>query len=120
MPTQDIEKQRLYRRRWYERNKERQRQYKERRQQDLLACVRSLKTKCSTCGERDVACLLFHHLDGQAKSANIALAVTNGWSKERILGEIAKCLVLCSNCHARLHFPRTTVMVTAKPPKLRR
>jgi hypothetical protein len=104
MPTRDIEKQRLYRRRWYERNKEYQRRYKVRRQQHLLAWVRSLKTKCSACGESDVACLLFHHIDAQTKAASIAFAVTSGWSKQRILEEIEKCVVLCANCHARLHF----------------
>ncbi len=32
------------------------------------------------------------------------MGVTRRMSKERILKEIAKCDVLCRNCHAKLHW----------------
>lgn len=51
-------------------------------------------------------CLDFHHKDLALKSYNIA-AMARGklgeGKKKRILEEIAKCDVLCANCHRKLH-----------------
>jgi hypothetical protein len=44
------------------------------------------------------------YADPSEKDVNIANAIGNGWSKKRILREIAKCLPLCSNCHRKLHY----------------
>lgn len=61
--------------------------------------------KCKTCGESHPACLHFHHKDSSSKSGNISDMVRRMLSKKTILDEIAKCEVLCANCHAKLHFP---------------
>lgn len=58
---------------------------------------------CATCGERHPACLDFHHI-GDDKEAGIAKAARSGWGLERLKAEIAKCEVLCSNCHRKLHY----------------
>jgi len=58
---------------------------------------------CIRCGEDTIVCLDFHHLDPTKKEMCIARAVNRGWSKERILREANKCLVLCKNCHAKIH-----------------
>ena len=60
-----------------------------------LACVR--------CKENAPCCLVFHHIDPDKKNFNIAGAACMGISKPRILAEIDKCLVLCANCHRKLH-----------------
>ena len=60
--------------------------------------------KCDSCEENHPACLDFHHRDPTEKDENISHAVHIGWSKKRILAEIAKCDVLCSNCHRKLHW----------------
>jgi hypothetical protein len=60
--------------------------------------------KCSKCGESHVACLDFHHVDPKSKDIEICLCIARGWTKERIMNEIAKCIVLCSNCHRKLHW----------------
>jgi hypothetical protein len=46
--------------------------------------------------------LAFHHLDTSKKERNIS-ELAPGWSIDRILKEIAKCKVLCHNCHTKVH-----------------
>ncbi len=58
---------------------------------------------CSDCGEDDVPCLDFHHTTGE-KTDTVASMVTDARPREVINAEIAKCEVLCANCHRRLHF----------------
>ena len=58
---------------------------------------------CVICGESDSCCLDFHHLDPSLKDRDITRAAWNGWSVDRLLEEINKCVVLCSNCHRKLH-----------------
>jgi hypothetical protein len=49
------------------------------------------------------ACLVFHHVDPAVKDLAIADALRRGFAKKRILAEMAKCVVLCANCHIKLH-----------------
>jgi hypothetical protein len=60
--------------------------------------------KCSRCDENHPACLDFHHVDTSTKEFNLGDCVRKGYSKERIEAEIAKCIILCANCHRKLHF----------------
>jgi len=48
-------------------------------------------------------CFDFHHCKGK-KEYNIAKLI-NSWNSKRalVLEELQKCIVLCSNCHRRLH-----------------
>ena len=57
---------------------------------------------CRRCGENDPACLDFHHPEAN-KETSIAKAIGERWAWERIEVEIAKCFVLCSNCHRKHH-----------------
>jgi hypothetical protein len=59
---------------------------------------------CIQCGIADVRVLDFHHLDKNGKEGSIGKAAALNWSEDRILKEIAKCEVLCSNCHRILHW----------------
>lgn len=76
------------------------------REQKLKKFIGSLKSKlsCVECGENHPACLDFHHNDSSDKDFNIGNAWKGGWSEEKILKEVSKCSVLCSNCHRKLHF----------------
>jgi ribosomal protein L30E len=56
---------------------------------------------CS-CGESNVYCLEFHHLDPAKKSFRLGNYGRRG-SISRIKEEIAKCIVLCKNCHTLIH-----------------
>lgn len=55
---------------------------------------------CARCGEDDPVVLEFDHCRGD-KEKNIADAVKNGWSLERLQAEMDKCQILCSNCHKK-------------------
>ncbi len=55
------------------------------------------------CGITDPIVLDFHHRDPSEKKTNVARFGRGGWSLKRIDEEIAKCEVVCANCHRRLH-----------------
>lgn len=59
--------------------------------------------KCITCGESDPICLCCHHRNPNDKICAVAVMVTYAYSKEKILNEIAKCDILCQNCHNKFH-----------------
>lgn len=61
--------------------------------QDIKACG------CVICGEKDVCCLDFHHLEDK----DFSIAHATEVSTERLYKEISKCVVLCANCHRKLH-----------------
>lgn len=52
---------------------------------------------CSRCGERDRRTLSFHHVDPADKLFTIGR--TLHVQAQRLRDEIAKCVVLCANCH---------------------
>lgn len=61
--------------------------------------------KCERCPEDHPACLDFHHKDPKSKEGNMAeIAHSRGWGIERMKKEISKCLLLCANCHRKLHW----------------
>ena len=54
---------------------------------------------CASCGyDRSSAALHFHHRDPAEKEAQPSRLNRLGW--DRLWDEIAKCDVLCANCHA--------------------
>jgi hypothetical protein len=53
---------------------------------------------CTDCGERDPVVLEFDHLSGKLFAIGQALPYRS-W--QSILDEIAKCEVVCANCHRR-------------------
>lgn len=58
--------------------------------------------KCARCGYAEYSCALdFHHVDASTK--DVAFGTWRGWSWERVLKELPKCILLCKNCHAVEH-----------------
>jgi hypothetical protein len=59
---------------------------------------------CEWCGFEDFRALQFHHRDRTEKEYNVADMVKQGWSVAALRREIAKCVILCANCHLILHY----------------
>lgn len=105
-PVKRREKQKEYQKKHYESKKK---YYIDRAKVDrdkMRMIVAQLKQelKCEFCGEDHPSCLDFHHRDPSQKEFTIANAVTRGFGIERIKQEMAKCSVLCANCHRKLHY----------------
>ena len=79
------------------------RQRQDKRRVEAKALIRELKdVPCSDCGQRfDPVCMDFHH--ERDKEALISRLVSRGRTTEAILREVAKCVVLCANCHRLRH-----------------
>ena len=58
---------------------------------------------CVLCNENESCCLDFHHLEESKKDFSISKGLVNGKSLEQLFKEIEKCVVLCSNCHRKVH-----------------
>lgn len=58
---------------------------------------------CSQCPEKDPTCLDFHHTDPTDKTDTISSLARNCASEEVLISEMAKCEILCANCHRKLH-----------------
>lgn len=56
---------------------------------------------CHVCGETAWCCLDLHHLDPSVKEANPSDLMYV--SVQSFLKEAEKCIVLCSNCHRKVH-----------------
>lgn len=57
--------------------------------------------KCVNCGyDKYNGSLDFHHLDPKEKDIRI---IGNALSKEKLIKELDKCVLLCKNCHAEVH-----------------
>lgn len=75
------------------------------RRQELRRFIRAQKEgkSCAECGFADPRALDFHHRDSTLKEFDLSVAWQKGWSKKRIAAEIAKCDIICANCHRILH-----------------
>ncbi len=97
------------RREWYKKNKKNERERLRKSNKivrgKLFTWYHEYKSKlkCEICSENHPACLDFHHKDSSEKQKEISVCIRDGWSKERIIKEISKCQVICSNCHRKFH-----------------
>lgn len=76
------------------------------------AIWKSLKESigCQLCGESCWVCLDWHHVDRTTKSMNTYLSNTVG--TKRLLSELQKCTLVCSNCHHKINHG---VLVSPEP-----
>jgi predicted HNH restriction endonuclease len=90
-------------RKYYEQNREKKIEYQMERYNTLLGVyTRWKKTlKCSMCGESDHNCLDFHHIDPNEKEIKISTAIGRG--AKTVVNELKKCVVVCANCHRKVH-----------------
>lgn len=66
--------------------------------------IKNIKAKgCSICDEKSICCLDFHHLDKSTKEYSVSFLQGAGYSLSTIKTEIDKCILVCSNCHRKIH-----------------
>lgn len=58
---------------------------------------------CAVCQEREPVCLDFHHLDPSLKVAEVSRFQNERKTWAGLDEEIAKCILLCANCHRKYH-----------------
>lgn len=79
----------------------------DRRRFEIKKFSESLKTGgCVVCGEEHVACLVWHHKNPEDKEFTMEKIYSMGLEKAReaLTSETKKCVLLCSNCHYKLHY----------------
>lgn len=85
--------------------------------EEVAAWYRGLKDMqpCADCGVRyPYYVMQWDHLGG--KEFTIAQAFNRQWSRARIEAEIAKCELVCANCHClRTHERRVRVTIPPSP-----
>ena len=60
--------------------------------------------ECQECGyKKNYAALDFHHLNPKEKDVN--WNTSRHWSWNRLVKELDKCVLVCHNCHAEIHYP---------------
>lgn len=68
--------------------------------------LEQLGNKCSICGyNKNSAALVFHHTNPKEKDFCISIKNCIFKKEDELQQEIKKCVLLCSNCHAELHYP---------------
>ena len=88
---------------WRQRNLD-----KRREQSRLLMATTQLRVNewkrekgCSCCDENEPVCLDLHHLDPTTKEDHPSMFIRYSW--EKFMKEANKCIVVCRNCHAKIH-----------------
>lgn len=69
---------------------------------EIHKLVDTLKSHCRICGEHVKCCLDFHHIDPTKKVSDISSLISKALGDD-ILAELSKCVVVCSNCHRKIH-----------------
>lgn len=88
---------------YYQKNKQRYAEWRNQRRKEIREWVWQYKrTHPCPCGEDHPAALVFHH-EGN-KDIDVSLISNKQWSQARLEAEVAKCKVICSNCHLKLHY----------------
>lgn len=82
-------------------------------------CKTAKDKPCMNCGDEHPHYKMdFDHRDGETKSGNVAVMCHAGASIQRLLDEIAKCDVICANCHRERTWQRQQVKGTLPLPEI--
>ena len=66
-----------------------------------VLCEYKTSRGCCKCGETYANCLEFHHTDPAQKEFEVSESMNR--NIDHIMTEIEKCVILCSNCHRKVH-----------------
>lgn len=94
----------VYRRNHYLQNKEKYLLKARKWEEVQKTKYRKLKSElcCLVCNENEISCLDFHHKDPSKKEYSVS-SKANRVGVEKLKKEIDKCVVLCANCHRKVH-----------------
>lgn len=77
--------------------------YGERQRRIKRMCIEYKGGKCSVCGySKNAGALEFHHTEPNKKEFIISKKLT---TIENLKPELDKCILVCRNCHAEIHYP---------------
>ena len=83
--------------------------YPKQKQRGLLRKIQLIQEfggKCQECGyDKNIAALEFHHINPDEKDFQLDMRHLSNTSIEKLRTEVAKCKLLCANCHRELHNP---------------
>lgn len=99
MPWKDIRKQREAIRRHYYANRDVYLEKAKRRREEIKQYVNNLKesSPCSDCGKKYPYFVMdFDHIDEKSIEIHVLRSLS---SKKRLDEELAKCELVCANCH---------------------
>jgi len=91
---------------WYARNKAKHvacvhKNTKRYKDQARALTYKAKDVPCKDCGQRYPPYIMqFDHLDPEQKLTEVSRMISNGFSQATLLAEMAKCEVVCANCHA--------------------
>jgi hypothetical protein len=90
----------------YANNKEKYKAQTIARRKDLYYRVFKIRYDgcCSVCGYEDYRALDFHHIDPSTKIDTIAQLCNRSVAWRRLDVELAKCELICANCHRIEHY----------------
>tara|TARA_R110000744_G_scaffold1725_3_gene6203 strand:+ start:4734 stop:5111 length:378 start_codon:yes stop_codon:yes gene_type:complete len=108
-PIKKAEYQRKYYSSWYKGNSEVQKKSTRERKRKIRAWYEEAKSNkncllCGISGKENPWVLEYHHRDSETKIREVSYMISNGYGKTKILEEIAKCDVVCANCHRGIHY----------------
>ena len=68
--------------------------------------VRAAGGRCTICSyDKNLAALTFHHTELDKKDFKLDMRSMSNRSLNSVLVELEKCVLVCQNCHAELHYP---------------
>ena len=105
MTDSEKAQQREYNKKHYQYNKEKRKAITMATRQGIRDHIIAYKLEhpCK-CGESHPAALQFHHRNPAEKTIEVSAVLRRGWSIKKLDEEIAKCDVICANCHLKLHW----------------
>jgi len=97
-----------YKKEWYWENREKEtaniRRRKKHAREKIISIINEYKNKpCALCGiQLPPVCMDLHHINPSVKLYNIASMRRSIVSIARIVEEMEKCIIICTNCHLEL------------------
>lgn len=98
MGYKDINKKRAYQNEWHKKHRKKSNAQNAAYRAKVREAAKKAKVDgCAICGEMDADCLVFHHTGDKKQDVACVSGIP------ALLIELEKCIVLCSNCHMKLH-----------------